>query len=88
MVLHPRRYSLTRRWDVQSLETVDRLLTHPSNLSATAYTTQTSAEMPRPTGDSYRIAEPRKASVEPTYIGSERTLNGKPVTREDMRMPK
>jgi hypothetical protein len=33
-------------------------------------------------------APPRKAKVDPTYIGSEKKLNGKPVTREDMRIPK
>lgn len=36
----------------------------------------------------YKMAPPRKAKVEPTYIGSEKRLNGKPVTRADMRIPK
>lgn len=36
----------------------------------------------------YNRAPPRKANVEPTYIGSEKKLNGNPVTRLDMRIPK
>jgi hypothetical protein len=33
-------------------------------------------------------APPKKAKVDPTYIGSEKKLNGNPVTRDDMRIPK
>ena len=36
----------------------------------------------------YNKAPPRKAKVDPTYIGSEKKLNGKPVTRLDIRIPK
>lgn len=35
----------------------------------------------------YQRAVPRKAMAEPTYMGSLRTLKGKPVTRADMRIP-
>jgi hypothetical protein len=53
----------------------------------------TSVPIHQPPSDRIRYithnkAPPRKAKVDPTYIGSEKKLKGKPVTREDMRIPK
>jgi hypothetical protein len=38
--------------------------------------------------ETHNKAPPKKAKVDPTYIGSEKKLNGNPVTRDDIRMPK
>jgi hypothetical protein len=38
--------------------------------------------------ETHNKAPPKKAKVDPTYIGSEKKLNGNPVTRDDMRIPK
>lgn len=73
---------------VSDAEMAGKRAAHPSYRRATRYTTSTQSDRARPTGDWNHSEVPTCVRNEPMYIGSLRTLKGKPVTREVMRMPK